>query len=210
MAHTYMPISISLKSRPCLVVGGGKVALRKIDNLLNYTAEITVIAPEVDDKIEYYASKRLLKLEKREYRPPEASQYGIVICASDDTETNKTVHDDCRMQGVPVNVVDNPSLCDFIFPAVVRRDCLSVAVSSDGKAPFLSGHIRLILENIFPENWTRIAKLAAEFRKRVMTRRADDPQKKTEAYGRFIEADWKSILKEKSSEDIDKMLDDML
>jgi siroheme synthase-like protein len=210
MAHTYMPISISLKSRPCLVVGGGKVALRKIDNLLNYTAEITVIAPEVDDKIEYYASKRLLKLEKREYRPPEASQYGIVICASDDTETNKTVQDDCRKKGVPVNVADNPSLCDFIFPAVIRRDCLSVAVSSDGKAPFLSGHIRLILENIFPENWNRIAKLAAEFRRRVMTRRADDSQKKTEAYGRFIEADWKNILKEKSAEDIDKMLDDML
>jgi len=111
---------------------------------------------------------------------------------------------------VPVNVVDKPSLCDFIFPGVIRRDCLTVAVASDGKAPFLSGHIRLILENIFPSNWEKVAKLAVGFRRKVLARWKDNMDKKTASYGKFLNADWKTILKDKKDGEIEKMLDEML
>jgi uroporphyrin-III C-methyltransferase/precorrin-2 dehydrogenase/sirohydrochlorin ferrochelatase len=210
MANQFLPICMSLSERRCLVVGGGHVALRKIDTLLNYEVDITVIAPEVDDKIDYYASKNSLKLIKREYKSPEATEYGLVISASDNMEVNHQVAEDSRKAAVPVNVVDKPSLCDFIFPAVIRRDCLSVAVSSDGKAPFLSGHIRLILENIFPANWEKVAKMAAEFRRKVQARWKGDPDKKAASYGKFLNADWKTILKEKKGDDLEIMLDEML
>jgi siroheme synthase-like protein len=209
MANQFLPISISLNARRCLVIGGGRVALRKIDTLLNYDSDITVIAPEIDEKIDYYAAKNSLKVIKREYKSPEAAEYGLVISASDNMDVNRQVSDDCKKAGVPVNVVDKPSLCDFIFPAVIRRDCLTVAVSSDGKAPFLSGHIRMILENIFPENWNKVARYAAAFREKVQSRLKGDFQKKTEAYARFLEADWKEIIKEKSGDEIEQMLDDM-
>jgi siroheme synthase-like protein len=210
MTNEYLPICISLKARRCLIVGGGRVALRKIDTLLDYESDITVIAPEVVEKIEYYAKRNFLKLDKREYKSPEVSEYGIVISASDDMAVNEKVYEDCSASGVLVNVVDNPPLCDFIFPSVIRRDCLAVAVSSDAKAPFLSRHIRLILENIFPNNWNKVAKLATGFRKKVRSRWQDNLEKKTASFGKFLDTDWKTILKEKSDEEIKKMLDDML
>ena len=211
MTYTYMPIGLSLKKRSCLVVGGGKVALRKVNALLDYDTEITVVAVEPHDKIAYYAGKGLIKLEKRAYQSPEAQSYGIVISASDDGTVNETVHADCKKAGVPINVVDNPGLCDFIFPAVVRRGCVSVAVSSDGKAPFLSGHLRLILESMFSEDrWEKIAGLAADFRVRVHKRWPEDPEKRGAAIAKFLESDWKELLRSSTDQELSRLLDEML
>ena len=210
MANKYLPIGISLKARACLVVGGGNVALRKIETLLEYDSQITVVAPEPLDKIEYYAGKGKLKLERRAYRSPEAQQYGIVISASDDNGVNEAVYEDCKGAGIPVNVVDNPAMCDVIFPAVLKRDCLTVAVSTDGKAPFLSGHLRLILEGVFPERWSKLAKLAARFRAKVQKQFKDQPDRKAAALQRFLNADWQTLLKEKSGQQLEQELEKLL
>jgi siroheme synthase-like protein len=205
-----MPISVSLKDRPCLVVGGGLVALRKVENLFEYDTAITVVAPEAHEKLEYHAERGRISLEKREYRSPEAAGYGLVVSATDDVTLNRQVHEDARAAGVLVNVVDDPPHCDFIFPAVLRRDCLTAAISTDGKAPFVSGHLRLVLENIFPGHWKRLMKLAAAFRKRVRERWADDPAKKNACYTEFLEADWKRMLKELDDDQIEEELARML
>lgn len=206
MPHTYMPISISLKNRSCLVVGGGKVALRKIDNLIEYEPEITVIAPQVDEQIEYYAQKNRLRIFQREYRSPEATGYGLVISACDDPEVNAQVYRDCHSAGIPVNVVDAPQLCDFIFPAVIRRDSLTISVSTDGKAPYLSGHLRLILENMFAEHWQKISRYAAQFREQVQKRWPDDKGRRIESFRQFLNADWKAMVKEMSEAEIEERL----
>ncbi len=210
MANTYLPISISLKKRTILVVGGGNVALRKIETLLDYESDITVVTPSTIDKVGYYAERGLIKLEKREYKIGEAARFGLVISASDNEAVNRQVAEDSRKAGVPVNVVDNPPLCDFIFPAVVRRDCLTVSVSSDGKAPFLSGHLRYILENVFPEHWNELAGLAATFRVRAREYYKDNSEKRMAAYGRFVEADWKEILKKKDPDALEAELQRLL
>jgi siroheme synthase-like protein len=210
MANKYLPINISIKDRPCLVVGGGNVALRKIENLLDYESNLTVVAPEVDRRIEYYAEKGKLKLEKRPYKSPEGASYGLVISASDDNVVNEQVSHDCREAGVPVNVVDNPSLCDVTFPAVLKRDCLTVTVSTDGKAPFLSGYLRLILEDVFPARWNKIARLAADFRKKVHKRWPEEASKRADCFNRFLNADWKSLIEEKNDEQLLEELDLLL
>jgi len=211
MEYSYMPIGISIKKRKCLVVGGGRVALRKIDTLLDFGAEITVIAPEPDKKIEYYAGRNLLRLEKRKYNSPEAADYGIVISACDDENVNELVSSDCQKNGVPVNVVDNPNLCDIIFPAVVKRDCLTIATMSDGQAPFLSRHLRIILEDIFAEKrWVTIARLASVSRDRVQKTFRDNPEKKQACFARFLDIDWQKTLKEKPDEELSDFLDKLL
>lgn len=210
MANKYLPISVSLQNRPCLVVGGGTVALRKVDTLLDYECDVTVIATEPHDKLEYYAQKNSIKLEKRAYKSPEAAAFGMVISATDDHGLNEQVYNDCIGAGVLVNVVDNPPLCNFVFPAVVKRDALTVAVSTDGKAPFLSGQLRLILENVFPDHWNKIIKLAATFRKKVQQRWPEDAEQRSKCFGLFIEADWKTMIKEMTDEQIDTELDLML
>lgn len=199
-----------MRGRKCLVVGGGKVALRKVETLLDYDAEITVIAPDIEDKLRYHGEKGRIKIIKREYRSPEASRYGLVVSCIDKKKLNKKVYDDCKAAGVPVNVVDEPSLCDFIFPAVVRRNCLTASISTDGKAPFISAHLSLVLSTIFPEHWEKLMKHAAVFRKKVQGKWPEDPDKKNACYGRFLDADWKSILKNSSEEEIKSMLDEML
>jgi siroheme synthase-like protein len=210
MNHKYMPISVSVTDRPCLVVGGGTVALRKVEILLDYNMAITVVAPEVDEKLEYHAERGRISVEKRAYRSPEAAAFGLVISASDDRALNQLVYDDAKGSGALVNVVDDPPRCDFIFPAVLRRDCLTAAISTDGKAPFVAGHLRLVLENVFPQHWERLMKLAASFRKSVRDRWGGDPDKMSVCYSEFLEADWKSMFKESDEEGIAKELERIL
>ncbi|MEE9442319.1 MAG: bifunctional precorrin-2 dehydrogenase/sirohydrochlorin ferrochelatase [candidate division Zixibacteria bacterium] len=210
MANKYFPINITLKSRNFLVVGGGKVALRKIELLMDFEADITVVAPEPLDKIEYYASRGKLKLHKRVYESQEASNYGMVVAASDDEAVNRGVYDDCREGKALVNVVDNPPLCDFIFPAMVKRDALTVAVSTDGKAPFLAAHLRLIMENIFPNHWSRIMQLAVSFRKKVQSRWGDNTKERFASLDRFLSADWKTMIKNKNDAELENELDILL
>ena len=210
MSYAYMPVSLSLTDQPCLVVGGGPVALRKIDTLLDHGAVVTVVAPEVDDKIRYFGESGRIKLELRPYEKGEAARYRFVISATDDMDLNRQVSDDSRSGGALVNVVDTPALCDFIFPAVVRRDCLSAAISTDGKAPFMAGHIRQILDDIFPSHWGKLMAQATRFRKMVQQRWADNVHMKTVCYTQFIEADWVNLLKEKDKSVVEEELERML
>ena len=210
MAYAYLPVSLSLTDRPTLVVGGGTVALRKIETLMDYGSEVTVVAPEVDEKIQYFADSGKLTLHKREYKSPEAGNYRVVISASDNMDVNKEVSEDARAAGTLVNVVDAPKLCDFIFPAVVRRDCLTAAVSTDGKAPFISGYLRKVLEDIFPPHWNKMMAQATRFRKMVQKRWPQDLHQRTVCFTQFLEADWKSLLKEKDKSVVETALEQML
>jgi siroheme synthase-like protein len=203
MANKYLPIGISVVTRTCLIVGGGPVALRKVETLLDYETKTTVIAPKPDAKIEYHAEKGRIELIKREYTSPEASKYGLVIAAAGDSYVNQEVYNDAVAAHVPVNVVDNPALCDFIFPAITRRDSLTVAVSTDGRAPFLAAFLRKFNDEMLPERWSRIVNYAARFRQMVIK---DGPKKsahKQLCLDRFLEADWKALLKDKSDDEIE-------
>jgi siroheme synthase-like protein len=206
----FMPISISLKDRRCLVVGGGFAAVRKVESLLEYGAAITVIATNADEKLEYHAKRGRIALEAREYRSPEAADFGLVVSASDDAEVDQQVHADATEAGALITVVNDLAHCDFLFPEVLRRDCLTAAISTDGRAPFVSGHLRLVLDNIFPAHWSRLMKLAASFRADVQKRWADNFEKKNVCYSEFLEADWKRMLEELSDEQIEKELKRML
>jgi siroheme synthase-like protein len=210
MSYAYMPVSLSLTDQPCLVVGGGAVALRKIETLIDHGGSVTVVAPEVDEKVQYFADSDKIALEKRPYKPGEAANYRFVISASDDMDVNRQVSDDSRGGGALVNVVDKPTLCDFIFPAVIRRGDLSTAISTDGKAPFMSGHLRKILEDIFPPHWKKLIEKAGEFRKMVQKRWGGDMHQKTVCYTQFLEADWKSLLKEKDKAVVAAAMEKML
>jgi len=210
MAARYLPINLSVQDLKVLVIGGGNVALRKIESLLDFGADITVIALQPLDKIEFFASKDRLKLEKRAYQAKEAASFGLVISASDNELLNKQVYEECVKAGVLVNVVDNPKLCTFTFSATLRRDCLSVAISTDGKAPFLAAHLRQILDSIFPKHWEKIAKLAAQYRKMAQERWKDNIEARTTALDSFLAADWKTLIKEKDDEALQQEMERLL
>jgi len=161
------PVTLNLQGRRCLVVGGGAVALRKVEGLLSEGAKVTVVSPRPIPPIMDLASKTVIGLESRGYWPGEASGYSLVFAATDDREANRKVFEDAKAAGVWVNVADDPALCTFHLPARLQRGDLLVAVSTAGRAPFAARRLRELLEKRFGPGWAEWVKAAARFRKTV-------------------------------------------
>jgi uroporphyrin-III C-methyltransferase/precorrin-2 dehydrogenase/sirohydrochlorin ferrochelatase len=158
---------LRLQGRPCLVVGGGGVALRKVQSLVAEEARITVVAPALVEPLEAMAREGRLTWEKRPYRPGEAAGYALVFAATDRREVNRRVYEDADGAGVWANAADDPELCSFHLPARVQRGSLQLAVASAGEAPFAVRRIRQLLERRFGPEWGEWIAAAARYRSRV-------------------------------------------
>jgi siroheme synthase-like protein len=132
------PVGLVLERRPCLVVGGGHVALRKVEGLLSAGADVTVVAPEIVAEIRALP----VGIELRPYRPGEAAGYWLVITATGRPDVDRLVFSDGDRAGALVNAADDIPYCSFILPAVLRRGAVSVAVSTGGTSPALAGWVR--------------------------------------------------------------------
>jgi uroporphyrin-III C-methyltransferase/precorrin-2 dehydrogenase/sirohydrochlorin ferrochelatase len=158
---------LDLRGRPVLVVGGGEVALRKVEGLLAEGARPTVVAPEVAPGIEALAGRGEIELWRRRHQPGDARGFALVFAATDDREVNVRVHDEARAEGLWVNVADVPDLCTFHLPARIRRGAMQVAVASDGGAPFVVRRLRQVLERRLGHEWSEWMEAARRFRQAV-------------------------------------------
>ena len=139
------PVTLLVEGRPCLVVGGGRVAARKAVGLLDAGAGVHMVAPRVGPEAEVLAGSGLT-IERRPYRSPEAASYRLVVTATGDPEVDGAVFRDAEAAGVWVNAADDPVSCSFHLPAVARRGPVSVAVSTGGASPALASWLRDRLE----------------------------------------------------------------
>lgn len=163
----YLPIFIQLSGEPTIVVGGGRVALRKVDLLLKAGARITVIAPKLHDELRALAGRGQLDYIAREFQPHHLDGVGLVIAATDSREVNAAVSVAARARRVPVNVVDDPELSTFIFPAIVDRSPVIVAVGSSGSSPVLARRVRQQIEALLPARLGALARFVGDRRKDV-------------------------------------------
>jgi siroheme synthase-like protein len=187
------PAMLSVRGRNCVVVGGGAVALRKVDGLLLDGARVTVVSPEPVAALEEMASKGTISLERRPYRPGEAGAYALVFAATDDREVNRQVASDAEAAGRWVNVADDPELCTFHLPAQVRRGNLKLAVASSGEAPFVVSRLRRALQARFGPEWAEWLDAAARFRKRVRSLQLTPAEQE-----RAFDAFWAATVDESS------------
>ncbi len=148
----YLPISLNIKARHCLVVGGGNIAIRKARQLLSAGAEVTVVALEFHSDFLQQQSEGLINLIYSEYELEHLQGKLLVIAATDSTEINKQVQDDAESAGILVNVVDQPDLCRFIVPSIVDRTPLTIAISTGGSGPVFARMLREKLEWLIPDN----------------------------------------------------------
>lgn len=154
----YFPMFMDIKNRPVLVVGGGEVACRKIDMLLQADANITIIAPSIKAYLMSYVEEGKVTYHKGFYHQNLLSRdYVQVWATTDNAELNHQVYADAHQVGVPVNVVDDTEYCDFITPSIVNRGRVQVAISSGGASPVL---IRMIREQLETQLSTKVAMLA--------------------------------------------------
>lgn len=174
----FLPLFHNLQGRQVLVVGGGEVALRKARLLADAGARLRVVAPEIDtqllEMVEQGGGESLL----RGYQEADLDGCLLVIAASDDQQLNAGISAECQARGIPVNVVDAPKLCSVIFPAIVDRSPLIVAVSSAGDAPVLARLIRAKIETWIPAAYGQLAGLAKKFRDQVKTLFPDVQQRR--------------------------------
>jgi uroporphyrin-III C-methyltransferase/precorrin-2 dehydrogenase/sirohydrochlorin ferrochelatase len=163
----YLPIFIQLRSRPAVVVGGGRIAVRKVELLLKSGADVTVIAPELREELHKLVAAGQLRYVPAAFAPHHLDGATIVVAATSLRDVNAAVSEAARERHIPVNVVDDPELSSFIFPAIIDRSPIIVAVSSGGQSPVLARRVREQIESLLPAKLGALARFMGERRKAV-------------------------------------------
>jgi siroheme synthase-like protein len=169
----YYPVSLKVGGEPCLVVGGGRVALQKARTLLRAGARVTVVSPAFDAPF----LRLRATLRRRAFRAGDVRGAVLAIAATDAPAVNRAVFDACRRRGIPVNVVDVPELCSFIVPSVARRGAVTVAVSTGGLSPSLAKALRERLEALLPSTLGALARRLGAGRRRLMAAMPPSPER---------------------------------
>jgi precorrin-2 dehydrogenase / sirohydrochlorin ferrochelatase len=163
----YLPIFLDVTSRKCVVVGGGEVAARRAEALLEAGAAVTVISPRLSPELEALAARKLIVHTPRNYQSGDINGCAIVYAATDDPKLHRDLAAEARALGIPINVADVPELCTFIAPAVVRRGALQVAISTSGASPAFAVRMRRTLEKHFGAEYAIILEVLRAARRFV-------------------------------------------
>lgn len=145
----YFPMFVDLSEKPCLIVGGGKVACRKVKVMLDFGARVRVVAKEISQELRYLErtladseDPKLMEIKRKSFEEKDCDGMGLVIAATDDKALNHEIAQYCKMQGIMVNAVDQKEDCSFIFPSYVKEGNLIAAFSSGGNSPLLTQYLK--------------------------------------------------------------------
>lgn len=159
----YFPFFVDVENQNCLVVGGGVVALRKIEKLLPFNPNITVVSPKVHKEI---LSIKNINIIKRKFDFNDLKEKSFVITATDDKVLNKEIYNFCKENNIPVNTVDDKDNCSFIFPALARNNGVTVAISTSGKSPLYAKYLRKKIENLIQDSESIVDNLS-KYREKI-------------------------------------------
>ena len=161
-----LPVMLNLTGRHVLVVGGGRIATRKAEALVNEGARVTVIAPDVTDELRQMD----VVIVERTYNPGDATCFQLVITATGDTAVDQQVYDDANNEGIWVNSADDPDRCSFYLAATHRAGPVVIAVSTEGASPALASHLRSEIAKSLPPNLAEAAHALAAQRAEMHAR----------------------------------------
>ena len=174
----YYPVNLKIKNKKCVVVGGGKVAERKIKLLLEKGALVTVISPKITSLLEKLWRATKVNYLPVTYSPSSLKDAFLVIAASNDRTVNSRVAKDADHLGILVNVVDSPAESSFILPATLNRGDLTIAVSTAGKSPALARKIKEDLAFIYPEEYGDLLDMISKARGKIKSKCPDSQRRK--------------------------------
>jgi precorrin-2 dehydrogenase/sirohydrochlorin ferrochelatase len=189
----YYPVSLDVRGKTCLVVGGGEVAVRKVRSLLDAGASVVVVAPDIRAKLR---SLEGVEFRERAFRDTDLHGAFLVVVATDDPVLNRGVARDAADLGCLVNVVDCPALSNFIVPATLRRGELAISISTGGASPALARQIRENLEKQFGEEYADFVDVLAEVRREVFDK-VPESERRTRLCRELTREKWVLLLREK-------------
>jgi len=152
----FYPVCINIQNKKIVIIGGGKVAERKIKGLLPYNAKIILVSPDLTNYLEKLVKEKRIKYINKKYSIKVIKNAFLVFACTSDSAVNKKIFSNATRQKIMVNVCDKTELCDFTSPAVVKRNGLTIAISTDGKNPELSKRFKEVMENEFLYLWNKL------------------------------------------------------
>lgn len=165
---SFFPVFLNLKNRLCIVIGGGKVAERKVENLLKVKAKIKVISPELTFKLKKLAEEGKIEWEKKRYQKGDLNSAWLVIAATNDPEVQKEIYKEAEERHIFCNVVDVPEFCSFIVPSIIKRGFLTIAISTSGVSPAVARRLRETLEELIGEEYELYLELMKNLREQIL------------------------------------------
>ncbi len=163
----YFPAFIKLDNKKILIVGGGYIAYEKLDHLLDFTKDIYVIASEFSDEMMKRIKKENLGFEKRAYAKGDIKEYTVVIVAIDNIPLQSDIFQESKEYNCLCNSVDSVDYCDFIFPSYIKKDDLTIAVSTSGASPAMAKHLKLYLKELIPDSISEFLQEMKSLRKTI-------------------------------------------
>lgn len=148
----YFPAFLKLDNCKILVIGGGNIAGEKIKKLLDFTKEITIIAPKISDSVKTIIDNNNLEFKQRSYNKGDIKGFFIVVVAVDDISLQKEIYNECQNYNILCNSVDSVEYCNFIFPSYTKKGVLTVAFSTSGVSPSMAKYLRQAIEAIIPDS----------------------------------------------------------
>ncbi len=191
----YLPITLDVGNKRCVVVGGGRIATRKIEFLITTDAEIVVISPYVTDAVAAMVQDGKVTHKDRIYRTGDLEGAVMAIAATSDPDVNKAVHAEATDLGVLINVVDSQELCSFMVPATVRRGDLTISVSTNGKSPAVARRVREKIEDTIGPEYEPYLKMMDELRSTVRAEGRDN-HSAHKAYKLFLDSNILELIRE--------------
>ena len=205
----YYPIHLDIQDRNCLVVGGGGVGTRKVKTLLKCGAKVTVVSPEISDRLQNLAQSARLTLKPRPYRTEDIEGMFLVIGASDDETLNRQISSDAERRNTLCNIADRPEKCNFILPSILRRDDLVITISTSGRSPALAKKLRKDLERRFGPEYGDFLKLMGAIRSKLLSQ-AHEPEVHKPLFEQLIDSNLIALIQEGKTEDINALLFEIL
>lgn len=176
--QNYYPVVLNLYGYWCLVVGGGKVAQRKVLSLLECGANVRVVSFNLTPHLQKMVEANAIEFKQKEYHPSDLEGIFLVIAATDQAAINKKIANDCRFHNILVNIADKPETGNFLVPAILKRGSLVISVSTSGKSPLLARKIRNEIKALYGPEYKEIIELFGNLRAEILKETCDQVTKK--------------------------------
>lgn len=205
----YYPIYLDIRNKPCIVVGGGEVAERKVSSILNAGARVTVISPEVTDNLDMMGKDGRITVIKRPYSEGDLKGALLAYAATDNEDINGMVYREAEKEGVLLNVVDDPERCGFIVPSVVERGPLSIAISTGGASPAFAKRLRVELEERYGDEYAIFLEIMAAVRQKLLTK-GGESDKNRKVFNKLASSQIPEMIRTGRWEEIEKTIVSLL
>jgi precorrin-2 dehydrogenase / sirohydrochlorin ferrochelatase len=200
------PISLKLRGRLSVVVGGGPIAESKIQSLLAAEAHVVVVAPEVTETIGAWAREGQIDWQAKEYATEDLCGAFLVVAGTSAADVNHEVFRHCEAEGILCNVVDDPEYCHFYYPAVVRRGALQISISTEGQSPALAQRLRKELEAQFGPEYEKWLEWLGAARQLLRSEMKDPEETKQILHKLASEEMFRKFLREDESEPVGRRI----